>query len=51
MTSDVVISDQLLACCSNELSEELGNLLFRELLDSKAEEQPLSKMCRLAVVA
>ena len=50
MTSEVVIRDQLLSCCSDELSEELGNL-FGEQLDNKSEEEILAEMRRLAVVA
>ena len=37
-------------CCSDELSEELGNL-FGEHLDNKTEEEVLGEMWRLAVVA
>ena len=35
ITSEVVIRDQLLACCDEELAEELGN---SEQLDHKNEE-------------
>ena len=57
-----VIPNQLISCCSDELSEEFRNLLgeqldiklgnlFGEHLDTKTEEQLLSEMCRLALVA
>ena len=40
----------MLSCCSDELSEELGNL-FGEQLVNKTEEELLGEMRRLAVVA
>ena len=40
MTSEMMIRDQLLSCCSDELSEELGNL-FGEQLVNKTEEELL----------
>lgn len=46
----VMIRDQLLACCSDELSEDLGNL-YGEQLDTKDEVTFLEEMHMLAVVA
>ena len=45
-----MIRDQLLPCCDDKMSEELGNL-FGNQLDTKTEEQLLREMCRLAVIA
>ena len=50
MDNEEMIRDQLLSCCTDELSEELGNL-YGEQLDTKTEEQLLGDMRRLAVVA
>ena len=44
------IRDQLLACCSEDLIEELNNL-HGDQLDTKSEEQLLSEMRTLAIVA
>ena len=44
------IRDQLLACCDEELMEELNNL-HGEQLDAKTEEQLLAEMKTLAIVA
>ena len=50
LVSEVMIRDQLLACCSEELSEDLGNL-YGEQLDNKDEATLLEEMHKLAVVA
>jgi len=42
------IRDQLMACCQEELAEDLGNL-FGEQLDIKEENELLQEMRRLAV--
>ena len=42
------IRDQLMACCQDELAEDLGNL-FGEQLDMKEETELLEEMRRLAV--
>ena len=44
------IRDQLLACCSEDLMEELNNL-HGDQLDAKTEEQLLAEMRTLAIVA
>ena len=46
----VVVRDQLISCCEEELSEDLENLYGSEL-DNKTEEQLLAMMRQLAVVA
>ena len=48
--TDQQIKDQLLACCSDELIEELNNL-HGDQLDAKTEEQILAEMKTLAIVA
>ena len=45
-----VVRDQLISCCEEELSEDLENLYGSEL-DNKTEEQLLTMMRQLAVVA
>ena len=47
---DQQIRDQLLACCDEELMEELNNL-HGEQLDAKTEVQLLAEMKTLAIVA
>ena len=50
LVDDQQIRDQLLACCSEELMEELNNL-HGDQLDAKTEEQLLAEMRTLAIVA
>ena len=45
-----MIRDQLLACCSEELMEEL-NKLHVDQLDAKTEEELLGEMRTSAIVA
>ena len=45
-----MIRDQLLACCSEELLQDLENM-FGAQLDQKSEVQLMADMRRLAVVA
>ena len=46
----VVVRNQLISCCEEELSEDLENL-YCSKLDNKTEEQLLAMMRQLAVVA
>ena len=48
--SDQQIRDQLLACCDEDLMEELNNL-HGDQLDTKTEEELLTEMKTLAIVA
>ena len=48
--NDQQIRDQLLACCDEELMEELNNL-HGDQLDTKTEEELLAEMKTLAIVA
>ena len=50
LVDDQQVRDQLLACCSEELMEELNNL-HGDQLDAKTEEQLLAEMRTLAIVA
>ena len=44
-----MIRDQLLACCNEELMQDLENM-FGTQLDHKSEIELMADMCRLAVV-
>ena len=50
LVNDQQIRDQLLACCDEELMEELNNL-HGDQLDTKTEEQLMAEMKTLAIVA
>ena len=50
MNDLVIVRDQLISCCEEELSEDLENLYGSEL-DNKTEVQLLTMMRELAVVA